>query len=237
MTNYGIRSMSVMLALALLLAACSKKNAPGAFPHASLDPSLEKFVASDTLALLDVRLGSLRSTPLYARHRNELQTFAPEAANELVLAWDGKRLLVLQKENSGAIRLGGDPKAVTIARRTAKNGGDKLSEELAASLRDLPGSAQVWAVSRGLPLQGVPLPSQYASLLSNFRGYLRNTGIALQAGNALHLTAQINCFSEAGSRRVYDALRAGIAFARLSNQGKDAFAASLWEQFRVERAG
>jgi hypothetical protein len=238
MTNYGIRSLGLMGASTLLLlAACSKKNTPGSFAHASLPPSLAKFVTADALAVAEVELAALRATPLFERHRDELGSLAPDGISELVLVWDGNRLLILQKDHHGDIRLSGSLEAVARARQTASNGSGKLSQELAAPLHELPGSAQVWAVTRGLPLQGVPLPSEYASLLANFRGYLQTTGIALQTDSAIHLLGRVDCVSERGSRRVYDALRAGLAFARLANQRKDAFAASLCERFHVDREG
>lgn len=232
MTNYAIPSLSLAAGIALLAAGCGPERRPGI----QIDPVLARYITADALAVAGIHLDQLQKSSLYMRHKGELQL--PGTAGdmrELLLVWDGKGLLTGGLGAAGKqVSLSGDPRAVQAGTQAAKNGTGKLPNELRPSLDWLPATDPVWLASRGLPLEGVPMRSEYASLLSNFRGHVRSTAAGLGIDSGLHLRARIDCVSETGSRRIDDALRAAIGIARIRSTQNER---ELYDAIHVKRSG
>ena len=125
---------------------------------------------------------------------------------------------------NGALALLSDQVAVAGDTASVKNAiegqsHDDMPDELAHRLSALPKADQVWIVSRGsLPFADVHMRSDYASILSNFNGFIKGTSLGIAASSGLHIKAQIDCVSDEGAKRVNDALRGGIGLARLSTK-------------------
>lgn len=85
---------------------CGSRNAGGA---AAVDEALRPLVPADTTVLAGVQINRLRETPLYQRHKSEIEIpllagsterlgFDPrQDLSEALIAWNGKRTLVLAR--------------------------------------------------------------------------------------------------------------------------------------------
>jgi hypothetical protein len=99
------------------------------------------------------------------------------------------------------------------------NGAQPIPEELAARLRTLSKTDQVWVVSSsGLPFMDMPMRSDVTSALSNIVNFITGATGGLQLDTGAHIRIDLSCISDEGARRVHDALRGGIGFARLSTK-------------------
>ena len=220
--------MRVVLCLAALLAllGCEKQTGTGI----RLDHSIAKLVPPDTTVLAGIDVDRLRATDFYRRHQDlippgELKVRTRDL-NRAFVAWDGKQPLAILKGHFSD----SDAKALTVlpdgtalfgpdAAKRSRGGSSELPNEFETGLRWLPKTDHVWEVSRGtLPFADVPMRSDYASLLSNFAGYIEATAIGLEVDSGLHVRARISCVSPEGGKRVNDALRGGIGLARLSTK-------------------
>jgi hypothetical protein len=111
-----------------------------------------------------------------------------------------------------------------------------LPEELALVFAAVPAAAQIRAASvGGLPLADMPLNADVESALSNLAGYVKTTGIGLAISSGLQLDGDLTCVSEQGARRVRDAFRGGIGFARLSTKGDAMDLLRLWDAVLVDQ--
>ncbi|HLH01645.1 MAG TPA: hypothetical protein VKX25_02665 [Bryobacteraceae bacterium] len=235
MTNYGTRSLGTLLALVFASAACGPNRVAGAH----LDPAFQKYISPDALLVADIEAAKLRQTAFFHRNQTTLGGALPASdADRVLLVWNGKGVLIAQQKAPGEpVRLSGDPALVRRSQELARSGGGNLPEELSGALASLADADQIRILLRGLPVEDLHLPSEYASLLANFRGHVRRTAVGLEAQSGLNLHARIDCFSTEGSERVDVALRAGIGFARLSAIAKDPGEARLYEVLQVKRDG
>jgi len=139
---------------------------------------------------------------------------------------------------SSDVAIGGSVRSVESALDAAKDGPGKVPAEFSPALSWLPKTNQLWLVSRGgLPFADAPLRPDYASILSNFAGYVRTTAAGVTAGDGLHLTARVDCVSEVGSKRVNDALRGGIGLARLSTKDSELDMLRSYDAVHVKQDG
>ncbi len=138
---------------------------------------------------------------------------------------------------SDGLALGGSTKGVEHGVDAHASGfSDDLPEGLQQGLSWLPKTAQIWVVSRGtLPFADIPTRSDYASLLSNFVGYIQATATGLTVDAGLHLRSRIQCVSEEGGKRVNDALRGGIGLGRLSTKDNQLELLRLYDAIHVRQ--
>ena len=235
MTNYGIRAIGVLLVILMGSVRCG----PIRGQQAHFDPTFEKYISSDALAITEFQLGKLSQTLFFKRNQTQLRTALPIAdADRTLLVWNGRELLIAQKTaSSERVRLTGAPALVQRAGALAKAGTGKLPDELAEPLAFLPPADQIRMLVLGLPVEGLNLPSEYASLLANFRGHIRRSAIGVEAQTGLRLRARIDCFSEQGSQRVDVALRAARGLGKLSAMQKSPLEARLYDALEIRREG
>jgi hypothetical protein len=107
---------------------------------------------------------------------------------------------------------------------------------LQTRLNQLPKRDQIYIVSSaGIPLSAFPARSDIQSSLSNIIGFINGLTVGLGVDDNLHLSAEIDCISEAGATRVNDALRGGIGLARLTTKNNQLDLLRLYDSVRVDR--
>ncbi len=134
------------------------------------------------------------------------------------------------------VAVAGNIRSVKSAIDVAENRSGGVPGELSAGLAKLSKADQIWLVSRGgLPFADMPASSERTSILSNFAGYIKTTsaGVALDSG--IHFTAEIDCMSEAGAKRVNDGVRGGLGFARLALKNNDLGLLPLYDAVHVKQ--
>jgi hypothetical protein len=198
--------------------------------------------------------GELPLASLQSAFGKDILALAPDLVS-LQLAWNGRDVLIagsgiqksklehLAESDVAGLRffapdvvLVGGARAVGQAAAAARNAPGKIPEELNTPLGWLSPSDHVWLVSRGgLPFADLPLRAEYASMLANFAGYVQGTSLGLAVDDGLQLEARIHCFSERGSKRVGDALRAGIGLARLSARDSQPEDIAFFNAIEVKR--
>jgi hypothetical protein len=90
-------------------------------------------------------------------------------------------------------------------------------------------------VSRGIPAELFPSRSEVQSALSNIVGYVTNITLGVGFDQGAHLTSDLTCISEQGAKRVNDALRGGIGFARLAVKDKEIDLLRLFDSVRIDQ--
>jgi len=91
---------------------------------------------------------------------------------------------------------------------------------LAARITTIPVDAQLWLVdSQGLPGIGlVAGRDDVSSILSNFQDYVSGLNMSAHIDEGIRYEALVDCKSDEGVKRLKDALRGVIGFARLSTK-------------------
>ena len=154
-------------------------------------------------------------------HFNRQQIESQLAKSSKSISFEGHTLFT---DSKGAFALLDDHVAIAGQMTSVENviegqSRDEMPDELARRLAGIPGSNQIWMVSRGgLPFADMHMRSDYASILANFVGFIRGTSTEIEAGSGIHFKSQIDCVSDEGAKRVNDALRGGIGLARLSTK-------------------
>jgi hypothetical protein len=120
-----------------------------------------------------------------------------------------------------------------IDRRNADNGG--IPADLQQGLSTLPKDNQIYLVSRGIPTELFPSRSEVQSALSNIVGYVTNITLGVGFDQGAHLTSDLTCVSEQGAKRVNDALRGGIGFARLAVKDKEIDLLRLFDSVHIDQ--
>jgi len=111
-----------------------------------------------------------------------------------------------------------------------------IPAELEQQLQTIPGTDQIWIVSRdGLPFANIPMRSEISSALSNIVGYVSRTAIGVGVDSGLHLRADLTCISDPGAQRVRDALRGGIGLARLTTRDDQLDLLRLYDAIHVDQ--
>ncbi|HWF47528.1 MAG TPA: hypothetical protein VG168_11020, partial [Bryobacteraceae bacterium] len=86
-----------------------------------------------------------------------------------------------------------------------------IPQDLQTRLKSLPKDDQIYVVSSaGIPLSAFPSRSDVQSSLSNIVGFINGLTAGLAIDEGVHLSADIDCISDAGAKRVNDALRGAI---------------------------
>jgi hypothetical protein len=199
-------------------------------------PPVANAVPADTTAVISVDLAGLRAAPAYAKLPSTIRAFTDPlpAAKLLVLAWNGKELLMLAgggftQAPSGYTSIGngiaaaGTPERIEAARR-------KLASGSGIPLALPPGNAEIRATLRGDG--GLPLA-----------GNLENAGKLLRMANPTTLTVHVEnaveaeitgqCGSSADAVQLEESLRALLTLAKAGN--RDAELAAMLGDIRTSR--
>ncbi|MGI8961024.1 MAG: hypothetical protein ACR2IV_14920 [Bryobacteraceae bacterium] len=116
---------------------------------------------------------------------------------------------------------------------------DKSQEGIPADLQQrletIPKADQIWAVSRGLPVSGIPMRSDIDSALSNIVGLVSSTAMGISIDTGIHVQADLTCISDQGAQRVRDALRGGIGLARLTTKDNQLNLLRLYDSVHIDQ--
>lgn len=108
--------------------------------------------------------------------------------------------------------------------------------DLETRLKSLPSDDQIYVVSSaGIPLSAFPSRSDVQSALSNIVGFINGLTAGLAIDEGVHLSAEIDCVSDAGAKRVNDALRGAIGLARLTTKDNQLDLLRLWDSVHVDQ--
>lgn len=111
-----------------------------------------------------------------------------------------------------------------------------VSHDLQIRLKSLPKDDQVYVVSSaGIPLSVFPSRSDVQSSLSNIIGFINGLTAGLAIDEGVHLSAKIDCISDAGAKRVNDALRGAIGLARLTTKDNQLDLLRLYDSVHIEQ--
>jgi hypothetical protein len=111
-----------------------------------------------------------------------------------------------------------------------------IPPDLQARLKSLPKEDQIYIVSSaGIPLSAFPARSDVQSSLSNIVGFINGLTAGLAVDDSVHLSAEINCISDAGAKRVNDALRGAIGLARLTTKDNELDLLRLYDSVHVDQ--
>jgi hypothetical protein len=156
-----------------------------------------------------------------------------EKYNKFTLYGDGKRDVVFLPKG---IALVGSAPLLKKAMNDDATGSGEIPEDLQPQLAHVPKTAQVWEVSSGvIPLAGMPIRNDTASLLSNIAGYIDGSAVGITLTTGVALDAHISCISEEGATRVHDALLGVIGFARLSTRDNELDQLKIWDSIKVDK--
>jgi len=216
------------LTAVLMLASSCGNNAP---------LWLNSAVPSDSTAFAAVDLTALRASPLYSKLPPAVIALAEPLrdASKMMLAWDGKDLLLLAGGNftqppSGytliapGIAASGAPNRIQAARQELRNGSSG-----SGPFPEITGT--IWAAVRGdgrLPLAGN---------LANANNLLReasSTTLSAQLRDAVELTLTAQCPTPENARRFEESLRAIVTLAAAASPRQPEIA-NVIKTIRVER--
>jgi len=212
-------------------------------------PMLEQFKEKTGLdPEQDVRevlvVGSQADTVVLVRGRFD--------AGELEAKLDGlgaKRLTY-----KGHMLAGDDRYAVTVLNRGVAAAGSAASlralidrrdqpvaipAALVAGLAQVPRNAQFWVVDAGA-ITHLGLLGQHddvQSILENFARYVNGAMLSLEVDSGLTFAGRVDCTSEAGVKRVNDALRGIIGLARLTTKTEEGDLLRLYDAVEVTKEG
>lgn len=111
-----------------------------------------------------------------------------------------------------------------------------LPQALETRLKSLPKDDQIYVVSSGgIPLSVFPSRSDVQSSLSNIVGFVNGLTVGLAIDEGVHLSAEIDCVSDAGAKRVNDALRGAIGLARLTTKDNELDLLRLYDAVHVDQ--
>jgi hypothetical protein len=106
---------------------------------------------------------------------------------------------------------------------------------LASRISSIPADAQLWLVdSGGLPrLDLLTNRDDVGSIVSNFVDYVSGANISVHVDEGVRFDSLIDCKSDEGVKRLKDALRGVIGFARLSTKGDQQDLLKLYDAIDV----
>ena len=124
--------------------------------------------------------------------------------------------------------------------RTALDSRDRseagIPPNLQARLKSLPKDDQIYVVSSaGIPVSAFPARSDVQSSLSNITGFINGLTAGLAVDDRVRLSAEIDCISDAGAKRVNDALRGAIGLARLATRDNQLDLLRLYDPIHVDQ--
>jgi hypothetical protein len=121
-----------------------------------------------------------------------------------------------------------------IDRRDSSETG--IPADLKSRLSTLPKDDQIYVVSSaGIPLSAFPSRSDVQSSLSNIVGFINGLTAGLAIDDGVHLSTEIDCISDAGCKRVNDALRGAIGLARLTTKDNELDLLRLYDSIHVDQ--
>lgn len=224
------------------LAACTRED-----KGAHADRKLVRYLPSNPSILAGVDVHSLVASPLYQRHRAQLDGVRQGSAGfdprrdvqDALVAWssDLQAPVIVGKTDGNGAGLGHSPeKGVFIIGSDAGGGNSTIPAALKQKMELLPAKDQVWIVSdRPLPLDRVPLSSDMRSALSNFVNNIRAFAMGANADEGAHIYGEVICDSEAGAKRVHDALRGLIGMARLMTRDDQLDRLKVYDAIQVDQ--
>jgi len=223
----AMRIRPAALTAALMLAAGCRNSTP----------SLASAVPDGATAIGAIDLAALRASPLYSKLPPVVTAFSEPLhdAAHMMLAWDGKDLLLLASGNFAQPPAGytliapgiaalGAPNRIQAARQQLRTGQSPASPFPQAA-------GTIWAAVRGdgrLPLTGN---------LANANNLLREaayTTLSAQMRDAVELTLTAQCPTPENARRFEESLRAIVTLAAAAS-ARQPQTATLLHAIRVER--
>ena len=199
----------------------------------SFDPRRD---VSDVLICWDGKNLLIAAKGYFAKHRIE-QSLGGNGKQarykqQVLFESSGNAITFLNSE----VAIAGRTQSVKRAIDIQNAGAGQVAEDFAIPFSHLSKRDQIWLVSRGgLPFADMQARSDIATLLSNFAGYVSWTSAEIAVDASMHVEAQIECVSIAGSKRVDDALRAGLGLARLTTKENAADLLRLYNSIQVRR--
>ena len=115
----------------------------------------------------------------------------------------------------------------------------QIPAALAAGLAHVPGNAQLWVVAGGAikHLGFLEQHDDVQSMLENFVRYVNGAMLSLDVDSGLTFAGRVDCNSDAGVKRVNDALRGIIGLARLTTKTGDSDLLRLYDAIEVRTDG
>lgn len=157
----------------------------------------------------------------------------PSTDNGTEVFGDGRNALALL---TGPVALMGDADSVHEVIATKDKGQGAIPEKIEERLRAMPKNDEIWIVSsEGLPFLSLATRTDVESALSNIVGFVAGGSASLGLDTELRLQATLSCFSMEGATRVHDALRAAVAFGRLSTKDSEASLLKIYDSIQIAR--
>jgi hypothetical protein len=212
---------------------------------------------TDTSLLGGIDLKSLVESPLYERHKQQLDPRQLDAFSNRVgldprrditqalLTWKDGQAVVLAHGRFDTLKHDNTvtfPKPDVLAfgptafLQHVPDNDTQLPPALRDQLAAIPKTDQIWIVSdHGLPLERVPASADARSALSNIANNIRAFSVGIGADAGAHLHAVLICDSDAGAKRVHDALRGMIGMGRLMTRDDQMGMLKLYDAVRVDQ--
>jgi hypothetical protein len=215
-----------MLAVAALALAGCGPSAP---------PPVANAVPADTMAMASVDLPALRAAPAHSKLPSSVKAFMDSlpAAKMMVLAWNGKELLMLAGGGStppsgytsigNGIAASGSPERIEAARK-------KLASGSGVPLPLPQSNAEIRAALRRdgkLPLSGNMVNAANLLRMAN------PTTVTVHVENAVEIEIAAQCGSAAEAVQLEESLRALLTLAKAGN--RDADLAAMLQELRTSR--
>jgi hypothetical protein len=240
--GFLVRRAACLVALALIITACHKGDRKGV----PVDPKLVQYLPPGATLLGGADVEKLRSAPFYKRHEDLFNTRAPvkldQVASLLITLRSNQPVAFLRgdlsnvrPEQSGEAVVRPKPDILILGSRSVTQGGE-IPTALKARMDLLPRTDQIWFVSaQGVPIDRAPIRSDVQSALSNISNNIRAFSVGLGVDEGLHLQSYLSCDSEAGAKRVHDAMRGMIGMGRLMTRDDQKDMLKMYDAVEVDQ--
>lgn len=234
--------------LLLSFTACNKSFEKGVEP----DKKLVRYLPPNATLLAGLNVQELTASPLYRRHAQDIDQHLFEEVraqlgvdprkdvSEALFTWDSRDPIVLAHGRFEGLRdksrvLLPKPDVLVVAPKLP--GQDtELSPAMRQRLEQVPKGDQLWIVSsQGLPLNSLPTSSGTRSALSNISNNIQAFSIGIGADEGVRLRGEFVCDSDAGAKRVHDALRGLIGMGRLMTRDDQLPLLKLYDAIQVDQ--
>lgn len=242
-----MRRIALFAITLMCVSSCSRSGSHGV----STDKKLVHYLPAGITILAGANVRSILESPLYKRHQGELPI---HPAGGVVPQKDISQVLAAWSDNSPVIIAGGDFQNVTprsgmtlpepgilavgppqyLQSISSQHG--EIPDGLRSQMRQVPHADQLWIVSdHGIPLDRMPGSADVHNALSNIAQDIRAFNIGLGVDDGMHLHGDLICDSEAGAKRVHDALRGVIGMARLMTHDDQTTRLKLYDAIQVDQ--
>lgn len=236
----------LLISVLCSLAACQRDSTKGV----KADATLVKYLPSDVTLLAGANVKALTGSALYKRHQGEFHfnrgaEFGVDPEKDLsqaLMTWVDSHLVVLAEGNFSKLKPSAgvtrpEPNVlVASSLKIISDGHGAIPEALRKQMESLPAEDQVWIVSdRGLPLDRIPASEDVKNALSNIANDIRALSVGVGFDEGAHLRADLMCDSEAGAKRVHDAIRGVIGMARLMTRDDQMARLKLYDAVQVDQ--